>query len=240
MFKERDRHLLKTIVKQRGIRWLVHFTHINNLQSILDRGIIPREEVEKIVDYGIILFDNPQSDYKRKNNEIVLPDDLRLDGKNTSCLSIMFPNNKVLWHKRQSYGDKNVVFILLKSDVLWDYNCAFYPINAADRRVRHDPIEKYQSVEAFEYLFSDEVNNIKRETNLKPFLPTDVQAEILVFDTINIDYIHKCVLHNNLNDKAVELSIRYPDIVFYPTKKSMKNIHGALCNFREKIRWSNE
>ena len=37
---------IKAIVERRNIRWLIHFTHINNLLAILDRGIIPRQQLE--------------------------------------------------------------------------------------------------------------------------------------------------------------------------------------------------
>lgn len=42
---------IKAIVERRKIRWLIHFTHINNLLSILDRGIIPRQQLEQEI-YG--------------------------------------------------------------------------------------------------------------------------------------------------------------------------------------------
>lgn len=42
---------IKAIVERRNIRWLIHFTHINNLLSILDRGIIPRQQLEQEI-YG--------------------------------------------------------------------------------------------------------------------------------------------------------------------------------------------
>lgn len=46
---------IKAIVERRNIRWLVHFTHINNLLSILDRGIIPRQQLEQEIYGGVTL-----------------------------------------------------------------------------------------------------------------------------------------------------------------------------------------
>lgn len=43
---------IKAIVERRKIRWLIHFTHINNLLSILDRGIIPRQQLEHEISGG--------------------------------------------------------------------------------------------------------------------------------------------------------------------------------------------
>lgn len=127
----------------------------------------------------------------------------------------------MLWHKRQQYGDKAWVFLLLKPDILWECDCAFYPTNAASAGLRHEPVENFKTADAFESMFAREViketttngvDPITRSPDLKRFLPTDVQAEVLVFNTITPNYIIKCLHHSGLN---MDLLIkRYPNITF--------------------------
>ena len=119
---------IKQKVKMRGIQWLVHFTHIQNVDSILEHGIMPRWETEWL------------ETTLNKENKFIFPDQYRADEKNASCLSIMFPNNEMLWHKRQQYPDIDWVFLLLKPDVLWECDCAFYPTNAASTGLRHKSV----------------------------------------------------------------------------------------------------
>ena len=162
---------IKQLAERRNIEFLVHFTHINNVASILEHGIMPRLETEWL-------------NQSLEEREFVFPDDVRADGKNASCLSIMFPNNEMLWHKRQKYPDEHWVFLLLKPDVLWECDCAFYPTNAASTGVRQQPVENFKTATAFEAMFADlvvkETRNGRQEIpriELNHYLPTDVQAE---------------------------------------------------------------
>ncbi len=43
-----NKEQIKARAKERGIEWLVHFTHIENLESILEYGIIPRLQAEQL------------------------------------------------------------------------------------------------------------------------------------------------------------------------------------------------
>lgn len=201
-----EANAIKEIVTNRNIKWLVHFTHVNNLASILEHGIMPRWETEKLM--------------RLNGANFIFPDSVRADNKNASSLSIMFPNEKMLYHKRKQYPDDEWVFLLLKPDVLWELNCAFYPTNAASNGVRYKPVEELKTAVALEAMFADEVikqttgkiETISRTHHLTSFLPTDVQAEVLVFDTILPKYILKCV------DKA-------------------HKFHKVFCDFRENINW---
>lgn len=225
---------IKQKVKDRGIRWLVHFTHIQNVDSILEHGIMPPNETRQL---EATLEDE---------ETFIFPDKYRADGKNASCLSIMFPNNEMLWHKRQEYGDEAWVFLLLKPDILWECDCAFYPTNAASAGLRHEPVEKFKTAEAFEAMFArevqkqtnDETKTIPRSSELKPYLPTDVQAEVLVFNIISPDYIGKCCFHWNLGDVASILTPEYPHITFFPNNEWVKNKteHVFYC-FRNQVNW---
>jgi len=69
--------------------------------------------------------------------------------------------------------------------VLWTKNCAFCRHNAADGRISTQPVHSLQTIGAFAGMF-DEIEGMttRAEQRLKPYDPTDGQAEILVFDLI--------------------------------------------------------
>lgn len=229
---DNDKEQIKARAEERGIEWLVHFTHIKNLESILKHGIIPRLQTEQL---------NESS-----KGEFIFPDRYRTDGKNASCLSIMFPNNKMLWHKRKEYSDEYWVFLLLRPDILWECDCAFYPTNAASTGLHYQPVEKFKTASAFEAMFADtviretrfEIENISRSVDLKAYLPTDVQAEVLVFNNISTNYIFECYFHWKLGDVASKLKDDYPDFAFFPNEEWVKkNTKHIFYGFRENVNW---
>jgi hypothetical protein len=69
-------------VAEREIDCLVHFTRASNLDSILQRGLLPRD----------ILMVEGYNDFN---------DQYRHDGTNAVCLSIGFPNYKMFFSLRQ-------------------------------------------------------------------------------------------------------------------------------------------
>ena len=227
---------IKQQVEMRGIKWLVHFTHLQNVISILKHGIMPRRETEQL--------DRTLD----KEWDFIFPDSSRADGKNASCLSIMFPNNAMLWHKRKQYPDKHWVFLLLKPDVLWECDCAFYSTNAASTGLRHKPVADFKTIAAFEAMFASEVKKettdgiktITRPEGLKPYLPTDVQAEVLVFNTIAPSYITHCYCHWSLGDVAACFASDYPniDIAFFPNAEWVENkTQHLFYDFRDQVNW---
>lgn len=161
---------IQELIQQRKINQLFHFTHSNNLTSILDNGLLSRSELDK--------------EYKYDFN-----DEDRIDGHmDAICLSISFPNARMFWKYRNSKpGDW--VILEIHSSILWRKNCAFYPTNAASNKVRFENIELLKGSKALSCLFSDEVFGMKRDANLPAEYTTDVQAEVLVFEKIDPVYI---------------------------------------------------
>ena len=43
-----NKEQIKARAEERGIEWLVHFTHINNVDSILKYGLLPRLQTEQL------------------------------------------------------------------------------------------------------------------------------------------------------------------------------------------------
>ena len=227
---------IKQQVEMRGIKWLVHFTHLQNVNSILKHGIMPRRETEQL------------DQTLDKEWDFIFPDSSRADEKNASWFSIMFPNNEMLWHKRKQYPDEYWVFLLLKPDVLWECDCAFYSTNAASTGLRHKPVADFKTIAAFEAMFASEVKKettyeiktITRPEGLKPYLPTDVQAEVLVFNTIAPSYITHCYCHWSLGDVAARIAPHYPniDIAFFPNAEWVENkTQHIFYGFRNQVNW---
>jgi hypothetical protein len=158
---------IEEVVGERQISVLLHFTRSINLPSIMQNGILPRDR-----------FAN--SAIKAEIN-----DELRLDGRlDGISLSIGFPNSKMLWKLRQENPGVNWVIIGIDRSILWELPCAFCKHNAADARISSKPLETLQSPAALREIYSYIEGFDRVADKLKAFDPTDVQAEVLVFDRI--------------------------------------------------------
>ncbi|PPA02946.1 DUF4433 domain-containing protein [Pseudomonas sp. MWU12-2312b] len=152
---------------------LVHFTRASNLESILKHGLC---SITKASELGITPHIN---------------DSLRLDGHlDAISISIAFPNHKMFYSYRQKEPGEQWVVLIIDPYILGLNNCAFSQRNAADHRIRQLPLSALMTTNAFRGMF-DVVSGIpsRQEQQLKTFDPTDPQAEVLVFQTIEPKYI---------------------------------------------------
>lgn len=164
---------IQSIVAQRGIEHLVHFTRVDNLASIMQNGIIPIANTAQ--------------------NQInpVINDPYRWDGHtNASCLSITRPNHHMFYRLRCDNPQTEWVVLLLRPALLWEKPCAFCCHNAADGTMSSQPLDQLQDTAALSGMF-DEIPALqtRQEQRLLPYDTTDAQAEVLVFDTIEPHYI---------------------------------------------------
>ncbi|PLA39678.1 DUF4433 domain-containing protein [Neisseria sicca] len=201
---------IENILRERQIQYLCHFTRLENLESILTHGLIPRSDLY-----------NPEFNPNRNLRVSGLFNDtVRADEKiNAICLSIAFPNSKMFYKLRREQENSQWVVIVLHSSLLLSKNCAFYPTNAANNNVRHSDISNFQGERAFNILF-DDIGDERQF--LLPKDPTDVQAEVLVFDNIETNYIACCVF--NSNDLRDNFLARYTNYQFY----SLQNQWGLF------------
>lgn len=170
---------IEAISKEREIPYLVHFTQLSNLESILEYGIHPRCNLN-----GLLA-------------EITINDELRLDHHDDSIsLSIAHPNSSMFYKYRQEKGEDWVILVI-SPNVLWEMDCAFCKHNAADSRISNLPVDDLKTPEAFQGMF-EEIEGIRtrEEQRLKKYDPTDVQAEILVFGEIPKERIAALVFHD--------------------------------------------
>ena len=125
----------------------------------------------------------------------------RLDRhKEAICLSISFPNyplfSKFSWSDDEGQPDySGWVVLLLDAKVLWELDCAFCQENAASNAVRHIPLEERKKPDALKGMFVDVCRDTKGDVYERQSMqipihyPTHPQAEVLVFNQIQSNYI---------------------------------------------------
>jgi len=189
---------IEGILRERDINYLCHFTKVGNLESIFRNGLYPRCD----------LYDeetNPDSEIVG-----IVNDQFRYDNHtNASCLSISFPNSSMFFSLRCQSDINEWAVIFFKASVLVNKICMFCPTNAASSYITSQPDSNFQGVTAFQRLF---LGSEDERASLLPKDPTDVQAEVLVFDVIEPNYIAGCVVGtDHLRDY---LSRKFPGYCF--------------------------
>ena len=167
---------IKQICHDRGIKILVHFTHIENLCRILGEGLLSRETLETIRD--------PLKKPPRFNDQD------RLDKHPEAiCLSIGFPNYQ-MFYKYASEKQSQWVVLLLDAKLLWELDCAFCQENAASNTVRNIPLENRKHPDALNNMFKEYYRTISRQSlSIPDHYTTYPQAEVLVCNPIPVEYI---------------------------------------------------
>lgn len=158
---------IQAFSQAREIAFLVHFTRLENLSSILQQGL------------------RPVSEHRALCNKPVINDEHRLDGHlDGTSLSIAFPNYLMFYKYRQQLGTEWVV-LGIDPSVLWTKECGFCQRNAATAEMAQQSVANLQTLTAFQGMF-DEIDGLstRAEQRLKSFDPTDPQAEVLIFDNI--------------------------------------------------------
>jgi hypothetical protein len=168
------------------IPWLVHFTRVENLPTIMEYGLYPIGRASEI---GLAPAINDQ---------------YRFDGHSDSTsVSIGFPNSQMFYKCRKADPDVDWVVLILSKKILWSKKCAFCCHNAADARISGQPLDKLTKLAAFQGMY-EEIEGVssRHEQKLKTFDPTDVQAEVLVFDVIAPEFIRSAVFNKkNVKDR---------------------------------------
>ena len=161
--------LLQQFVRDRGIKYLLHFTPIYNLRSILRLGFVPR----KFLDMPGI----------KESIRPLFPDLFRQDGqRDCFCLSISWPNYKMFFQKRKQMLTDWVV-LRINVETIIKHQCLFYKTNAASsasRRLGPGRIEE---------MFYDD--GIRGQLSIEKWYTTDPQAEVMSFSRISPQWINE-------------------------------------------------
>ena len=166
-----SRKEIKNFAQGIDIPYLVHFTHIANLESIVENGLISRDRVDEL------------------DEDIVTNDKERYDGRTyTISLSIAHPNDQMFYKYRGK--DEDWCVVALKSKLLWELDCLFLKNNAADGRMSNKNDDELSNIDAFKSMYEEMDDFDSREEQcLESYDPTDKQAEILVLDEVPIEYM---------------------------------------------------
>lgn len=166
---------IKQIVKERNIKFVLHFTSVGNLSSILKNGLLSRIQLVS------------------KNISYQFNDDKRYDGcLDSVCCSVSFPNS-ILFSvfRRLNYG-KTWVVIALDPSVLWEKTCYFCASNAAKREMSN--LIRYRTTSSdFKKMFGKSVEGRVRNfaCEIDDSYPTNPKAEVVIPNGIETRYIKK-------------------------------------------------
>jgi len=182
---------IQEFVAERGITYLMHFTRASNLDSILARGLVPRNT--------LILegFDG-------------LNDQYRIDGTNAVCLSIGFPNYKMFYGIQKDHAGETWVILWLHPQALWDLDCAFCIANAASNGVTSIPLEQRRGLAAFQAMYADWPTKPRAELNIPNHYPTNPQAEVLALQGVPRQYVLGIITLNETVRQS--LIAKYPGV----------------------------
>ncbi|HLO83727.1 MAG TPA: DarT ssDNA thymidine ADP-ribosyltransferase family protein [Nostocaceae cyanobacterium] len=179
-----DAEDIKNFVRARGINHLVHFTCIENLYGICKEGAI----------LGVAKLKELKCPYQQI-------DDLRIDGKlkHIFC-SITYYNFP--YHYLISYKSSCWVLLHIKTDYMWKDNTLFCTTNAATEGGAYlgKGLNKLQS------LFEQEVyarRGIQTRFNKPDNLPTNIQAEVLVYESISLEDVIAIIVKNSMDVEKV-------------------------------------
>jgi hypothetical protein len=166
-------------LNSRGVEHLVHFTRIENVESIVSHGLIGRDTLK---DSGIESFFNDLHRFDYQPNAI--------------CLTISYPNYKMFYALRQKDLDADWAVIRISPEVVRDKRCAFSHVNAATREIARMAIEDRMQKSALESMFADHEDMPQRSTlKIPDFYTTNPQAEVLSLDTIEPRYIRDILVN---------------------------------------------
>ena len=177
-------------LERRGIDRLIHFTRIENLESILKNGLVPVKT------------------QRRKNIHSIRNDTLRLEALlDCTSLSISFPNFKLFYKFRQRTPGAKWVVLAIDTEALFlparkRYFCY---TNASALLPNDNDLNSLTTADTFLNMFSEETpTNWKRKVKDKTEkisnrYTTDPQAEVLISGDISSKLI-KCVYFQSLSD----------------------------------------
>ena len=174
MKSDYDAKKIQSICRERGITTLCHFTRVQNLESIFQRGLLTRTVLEMLP----------------SRQQPVYNDDPRLDGhENSISLSIEHPNYKMFYYLRGKTAHNSWAVLSLKAIILWELDCGFCKENAASFRVSDISLPELRQPQALRAMFEDYEGIRRQNLGIPDHFPTHPQAEVLVFDAISPEFI---------------------------------------------------
>lgn len=181
-----------------NIPQLVHFTRASNLPLIMQHGL------------------QPVAAFQELQIAPEINDQLRLDGRLSGIsTSIGLTNDRMFYSLRQQNPGIEWAVLAISRKVLWEKDVLFCRHNAVDARVSGLDDDQLRSHESLTSMFEEiEGHRTRADQKLKPFDPTDVQAEVLVMEPIQTDFIMGAAFDDAATKAAYEnlfkKSLLYP------------------------------
>ncbi|GLQ47829.1 hypothetical protein GCM10007862_28800 [Dyella lipolytica] len=203
---------IEAFATERQVRYLMHFTRLANLDSILAQGLIPRN---------------------RLVNKDGCNDDMRLDGTDAICASIEFPNYQMFYRLRQENPDVQWVVVVINAAVLWKTRVAFCQCNAASNLVTDISIAERMTLQAFRAMYDDFGEKRRVDLGILDKLPTHPQAEVLLLDGVPRDAILGVIVEKE--DLKQRLEAAYPGLIvrtipgYFSPRKDFKHWKKAVA-----------
>ena len=184
---------IKTFIEKRKIDCLIHFTTTTNLLGIFELGELTSRS--RLDDLRSIQGGDYFGDY------IVPTDNIRADGlSNYINLSVSHTNWYLLNQFKKRQSDDWIEWCVLQicPTILEEKDVLFSVCNASSTAAKKFGITG--GLSGLERLYCDQVNYKGRELNrigLESKFPTDVQAEVLIKDTIPLEKVIGICFENN-------------------------------------------
>lgn len=176
-----DHYHIQSLIDERRVKALFHFTPIDNLKNLARYGLLSR------------------ADLLAEHIDFIPTDEHRIDGvNNASCLSLAFPNYRMFYQKRCSLTAVSSWAVLeISPSVLWEHPCLFLPRNAASlaSNLRESP-GYYLGAQALKRVFEESENVRRDEMGLASDFPTDPQTEVLIFGAITSDKVEAILVND--------------------------------------------
>jgi len=227
MEKYRTKYDRNILLKERDIKYLVHFTNLNNLESIIKNGILSKKLLE---DKKIVYYNT---------------DEMRLDNQlDYISTSITFPNYKMFCKKREEIKLQDWIILKIDSQIIIDkLDSLFLEHNSSDKEIRGLILQKkeyFMSNKALKNLFNDYVyiKGIKRTREnslISPNMTTNPQAEVMIKDWIDIKYIKAIVVNDNSKKEKVRKILG--DIIKIEVDESLFSYREDYNNWRSENLW---
>lgn len=160
---------IRNAAQNRGVRWLLHFTPIPNLASIVERGLLSRS----------LLQEAQQLFYTSSEHRL----DVNRDAISVSVSAI---NHFMFLEKRRASQRADWVVLILSSSIIWTHDCIFNARNAAKKEM-YERRSFVCGPWAFEAMFQDSSSQpgYRAEHDLPLCLPTFPDAEVQVLEPIH-------------------------------------------------------
>jgi hypothetical protein len=169
---------IRSKIAEHGIKYLLHFTQVENLPTVVAHGILSRHD---LIAQGLTPY---ASDWTRLDKE-----------DRAVSVSISSYNYEMFQAKRYRWPNATWIILALDPSILWKLDCWFYSSNAASgyyRKARRS----FGTTSAFLEVFEDACPfgryrgaSYRDENGIPPSCPTRPDAEVQVFEKIALDFI---------------------------------------------------